>query len=152
MLIYSSIRGVWAWNLCLIQTGCLTETHTLVPSADLCMGWVPPGGLGHPGTAAAPRAAGVWAAPAGRPEHPGSSWRWCSKPRSIAGVTLSGVSQVEWRWRGKRDKNSNLVAFQMSSILLVACWCVAHQGLMWCLSHFLFWNPAALLKFFEKET
>ena len=65
------------------------------PSADLCMGWVPPGGLGLPGTAAAPLVARVWGAPAGRPEHPDSSWRWCSTPRSSAGATLRGVHRVE---------------------------------------------------------
>lgn len=55
------------------------------------MGWVPRGGFGRPGTAAAPRVAGVWEAPVGRPGHHGSFWRWYSTPHSSAGSTLSGV-------------------------------------------------------------
>lgn len=82
-------------------------------SADLCMGWVPPGDFVHPDTAAAPRVAHVWGAPAGRPERPDSFWRWCSTPHSSAGVTLrvNRTQQISqpWCFRGKNDKNKEWI-------------------------------------------
>lgn len=97
------------YNLCHLNT----HTHTLTPSADLCMGWVPPGGFGHLGTAAAPRAARVWGAPAGRPERADSFWRWCSTLHSSAGGTL-GLTECGAAVSGdsgKNDKNEDFYYF-----------------------------------------
>lgn len=76
------------------------------------MEWAPPGGFGRPGTAAAPRAAGVWGAPAGRPGHPDSFWRWCSTQHSSAGATLS---RVEDR---RNEKRHTLVLPQLHRFLV----------------------------------
>lgn len=101
------------WTLCIVL-------HT--PSADLCMGWVPPGGLGLPGTAAAPPVERVWGAPAGRPEHPDSSWRWCSRPRSSAGVTLRGVQRVECLVEVEREGREETLLLSLTTGIFFITW------------------------------
>lgn len=133
--------------------------HTLVPSADLCMGWVPPGDFGHPGTAAAPRAAHVWGAPAGRPERPDSFWRWCSTPRSYTGVTLrvnrTWQSSQPWCLRGKNDKNKEWITSSTDDMHSFHSWLTCHSFgrtgyfslFFWLFVCFCFSNWKILLKY-----